>query len=78
MTQRYAKRTEDQKRGLCWLVGSKKQQERMATGKSLANNDAEIARLNRAFTDAAAREARWKAEDLQREREERRLEMGLA
>lgn len=61
--QRYAKRTEDQKRGLCWLVGSKRQQERLATGKSLANSDADIAKLNRAFTDAAAREARWKAED---------------
>lgn len=75
--QRYAKRTEDQKRGLCWTVGSRKQQDRLATGKSLANSDADIARLNQAFTDAAARTARWKAEDLKREREERRLEMGL-
>ena len=61
--QRYAKRTDDQKRGLCWLVGSKKQQERLASGKSLANSDADIARLNQAFTDSAARETRWKIED---------------
>lgn len=65
MRQRYAKRTEEQKRGLCWVVGSKRQQERLAAGASLENSDAEIARLNAKFgeEEARMRAARHAVED---------------